>query len=272
MTPPPATISGRLAARIASTARASAPASGAARGTCHTRRSKNSLGPVERLGLHVLRQRERHRARLGRRGEHAHRRQRGRNQLLGPPDPVEVPRDGRERVVHRHVAPRGHLELLQHRIRRMRREDVAGKQQHRQPVDRRERRAGDHVRGARPDRRGARERAEPVPHPRVADGRMHHRLLVPRLVVGQELGALMQRLADPRHVAVAEDPEAPAEERSARRRPARRACAARNRTSACAVVSRKAREPGPEFMGPGSRESPCKRTSRRSTLTRRTPR
>ena len=41
---------------------------------------------------------------------------------------------------------------------------------------------------------------------------MHHRLLVARLVVGEQLWALVERLADPGDVAVAEDPEAAAEE------------------------------------------------------------
>ena len=41
---------------------------------------------------------------------------------------------------------------------------------------------------------------------------MHHRLLVPALVVGQELRALVERLADAADVAVAEDAEAAAEE------------------------------------------------------------
>ena len=41
---------------------------------------------------------------------------------------------------------------------------------------------------------------------------MHHRLLVPGLVVGEELRALVERLADPGDVAVAEDAEAAAEE------------------------------------------------------------
>ena len=41
---------------------------------------------------------------------------------------------------------------------------------------------------------------------------MHHRLLVAGLVVGEELRALVQRLADPGDVAVPEDAEAAAEE------------------------------------------------------------
>jgi hypothetical protein len=41
---------------------------------------------------------------------------------------------------------------------------------------------------------------------------VHHRLLVPRLVVGEEVGPLVQGLADAAHVAVPEDAEAAAEE------------------------------------------------------------
>ncbi len=41
---------------------------------------------------------------------------------------------------------------------------------------------------------------------------MHHPLLAARLVVGQQLGALVERLADSGDVAVAEDAEAAAEE------------------------------------------------------------
>ena len=105
--------------------------------------------PVVRLGLHVLRQRQRHRAGLGRVGEHPHRRQQGRRQLLGPPDPVEVARHRPERVVDRHVTGVRRLELLQHRGRAAGREGVGGEQQHREPVDRRQRGTGDHVRASR---------------------------------------------------------------------------------------------------------------------------
>ena len=41
---------------------------------------------------------------------------------------------------------------------------------------------------------------------------MNHRLLVAGLVVGHGVGVLLERLADARDVAVAEDPEAPSEE------------------------------------------------------------
>ena len=56
------------------------------------------------------------------------------------------------------------------------------------------------------------QRRQPVAHAGVADGGVHHRLLVARQHVGQPLGigelGLEQRLPDARHVAVAEDAEA----------------------------------------------------------------
>src|SRR5204863_9699531 len=54
--------------------------------------------------------------------------------------------------------------------------------------------------------------AEPVALARVARGDVDHRLFVAALVVGQEVGVLLQRLPDPRDVAVAEDAEAAGEE------------------------------------------------------------
>ena len=85
-------------------------------------------------------------------------------------------------------------------------------QQHGQAVDRRQRRAGDHVGRARADRRRARERGEPVLHPRVAGRRVDHALLVARVVVRHRLGLLEQRLPDAGDVAVPENAEAPSDE------------------------------------------------------------
>ena len=73
-----------------------------------------------------------------------------------------------------------------------------------------------------PDRRRAGERGQPVAVPGVADGGVHHGLLVAGLVVAQDvLGlagvllvlALQQRLADAGDVAVTEDAPAAGEER-----------------------------------------------------------
>ena len=103
------------------------------------------------------------------------------------------------------------LELLQHGAADPRGEDVAGQQQHRLAVRGRHGGAGQHVRRARPDRRGAGHGLEPVERAGVAGGRVHHALLVAGQVVGQVRltrgGRLQQRLPDARHVAVAEDPE-----------------------------------------------------------------
>ena len=88
--------------------------------------------------------------------EDAHRLQRRRDHLLRPPDAVEVARDRAEAVVDRDVARGRILELLEHRVGPPRGEDVAGKQEHRQAVDGRERRAGDHVGRPRPDRASCR--------------------------------------------------------------------------------------------------------------------
>ncbi len=166
---------------------------------------------VEGLGLHVLRQAQRDRAGLRRVGQHAHRLEQRRPELLGPVDAIPVARDGLEGVVHRHVARPAGLELLQHRVDAPRREDVAGQEQHRQAVDRRERGAGDHVRGAGADRAGARPGGEPAARAGVGDRGVHHRLLVAR---GHEAHALLvDRLPDAREVAVAEDAERAREER-----------------------------------------------------------
>src|ERR1700680_1417172 len=89
---------------------------------------------------------------------------------------------------------------------------VAWEQQHRQTVDRGERRAGDHVGGARAHRAGARERAQPVTRTGKAGGDVDHRLLVAALVVADLRGVLLERLADARDVAVAEDAKAPFDE------------------------------------------------------------
>ena len=85
-----------------------------------------------------------------------------------------------------------------------------------QPVDGRQRRTGEHVAGTRTDGRGHREGLQPVQLPGVADGDVHHGLLVAALVVRQFAGrhqfGLQQRLTEPGDVAVPEDPEAAGEE------------------------------------------------------------
>ena len=103
------------------------------------------------------------------------------------------------------------LDLLQHGVRRARRERVAREQQHRQPVDGRDRGAGDHVRRARTDRGGACPRREAIALARIGGGDVHHRLLVAGRDVAQV--ALRERLPQAGQVAVPEDAEAAGEER-----------------------------------------------------------
>jgi hypothetical protein len=177
------------------------------RGTRHTRSPI-----VEGLGLHVLRQGQGHRARLGRVGQDAHGRGQRRQQLLGPIDAIPVAAERLEAVVDREVLAALGLELLENGADVPTGEDVAGQQQHRQTVDGRGGRAGEHVGGAGPDRGGAGERLEAVLHPGVRDRHVDLGLLVARLVVA-ELGCLLQRLANPGHVAVAEDAPAAGKER-----------------------------------------------------------
>ena len=162
---------------------------------------------VPGVRLHVLRQRQGHRAGLGRVGEHPHRlRQRG-EKLFGAVDAVEEPAHRAKAVVHAHVRRGGVLQLLQHRPLVAGRVVVGGEQQHRHAVDGGGGRAGHHVGGAGPDRAGARQGLG-APHGAGEPGRgMHHRLLVAGLVVGQRSPTLLQGLPQAAHVAVAEDAE-----------------------------------------------------------------
>ena len=160
--------------------------------------------------------RHRRRACFSRVGEHPHGTQQGGRQLLGPPDPVEEPGHRTEGVVDRDVIAVGLFQLLQHRRGDPGGEDVTGQQQHRKPVDGGQRGAGQHVAGARSDGGGDGEGLQPVELTGIADGDVHHRLLVAALVIGQFSGrqqfGLQQRLAEAGDIAVPEDPEAAGEE------------------------------------------------------------
>ncbi len=173
------------------------------------------LGPVVRLGLYVLRQREGDRAGLDGVGEHPHGLEGGGDQRLRPVHAVEVAGDGPQRVVDRHVARAGDFELLEDGVGGAGGEGVAGEQEHREAVDGGQRRAGGEVGGAGADGGGDGVRGEPVALPGVADGGVHHGLFVAALEVGQRAFGLQERLADARDVAVAEDAPAGADEPAA---------------------------------------------------------
>ncbi len=168
------------------------------------------LGPVVRLRLHVLRQREGDGAGLHRVGEHAYGLQGGRDQGLGTGDPVEVAGDGPQGVVDGDVRGVRDLQLLEDRIGGAGGEGVPGQQEHRDPVDGGEGGAGDEVGGAGADGRGHGVRGQPAALAGVADGGVHHGLLVAALEEGHGVGAgaaaLQECLADPGDVPVPEDP------------------------------------------------------------------
>ncbi len=163
--------------------------------------------------LDVLRQCERDRAAQRGIGQHIDRvRERG-QKLRRMHDAVEIARHRPEAIVGRHARVIEVLDLLQHRVRRARGEHVAGQQQHRQPVDMRQRGRRHHV-GRAGTYRG-RARHHPPPHVGlgVGDRGMRHRLLVVR-PVGRKLIAIpVQGFADTGDVAVAEDREHAAEQR-----------------------------------------------------------
>ena len=176
-------------------------------------RGEKLFGIIERLRLHVLAQRQGHRAALRRIGQHRQRARQCREDLLGPRDAIEVARHRAEAVVRRYRAVAEALHLLQHRVGPARGEHVAWQQQHRQPVDMRHRRRGDHVGGARSDRRGAGHHPPSVHRLGVADRRQRHRLLVVRAIGRQVVAMRRQSLADAGNIAVAEDRPYAAEQR-----------------------------------------------------------
>lgn len=164
------------------------------------------LRPVVRLRLDVLRQRERDGAGVRGVGQDAHRVQGGRDQRLGAGDAVEVAGDRAQAVVDRHVARVRDFELLQDRVGGAAGEGVAGQEQHREVVDGGQGRARDQVGGAGADGGGHGVRREPAGLAGVADGGVHHGLLVAALVEGHRVRTgFEERLPDPGDVAVPED-------------------------------------------------------------------
>ena len=161
--------------------------------------------PVVGVGLDVLRQREHDGAGVHRVGEHPHGRGQRGEQLLGPGDAVEEAADRAERVVDGHVGLQRVLQLLQHRALVPGGVGVAGQQQYRQPVDGGQRRAGDHVQRARADRGGHGQGGVAPAVLGEGGGRVYQGLLVAALDERHHVAELVQRLAEPGHVAVPED-------------------------------------------------------------------
>ena len=125
--------------------------------------------------------------------------------LLGPGDAVEIARHGTKAIVCRNGAVAEILDLLQDGIGPAIGKDIAGQQKKRQTVHMRNRGRRNHVCRSRSDR--TRHRHHPAAKARLGEGdrSVRHRLLVMRAVGRQLIPYLIERLADGRHVAVAED-------------------------------------------------------------------
>ncbi len=135
-TPPPAISSGRSAVRTASTTALSSAGAGGRRTTGQVRGSNRLGGEVVGLRLHVLMERQRHRAGLGGVEQDAHRlRQRG-QQLLRSRDAIEERAQWAEGVVDRQVGLARVLERLHDRAGPAPGERVGRQQQRGHPVDR----------------------------------------------------------------------------------------------------------------------------------------
>ena len=175
-------------------------------------RREERLGPIMGLGLHILAEGQADRPAFRRVGHHPHRAGQRAQQMLGPRDAVEIAHHGAETVIRADRAVTEILDLLQHRIGAAVGIDIARDQQQRQPVHMGDRGGGDHVRGARPDagRHGLRA---PAPMPLgKGDGGMGHGLLVLPAPCRQGVARLLQRLPQPRHVAMPEDRPDPVDE------------------------------------------------------------
>ena len=167
---------------------------------------------VPGFGLHILRQRQSDRAGLRRRREHAHGFDDGAGQLIRTVDPIPIAGYRLERVIHGNVLAVLGLELLQHRGYIPARENITGKQQHRDAIDGGRRRPGDHVGGAGPDRRSAGERAQTVPRLGKRSSNVNRGLLITAKVIA-EVRILLQGLPHPGDIAVAKNSPGPRKER-----------------------------------------------------------
>ena len=155
--------------------------------------------------MHILRQRQRDRAGIRGRGQDAHGcRQRG-DQLLGTVDAIPVTRDRLEAIVDADILRVFAFDLLQDGRLNALGEDITRQQQDRYAIDRRHRRARDHIGRARSDGRGASEGRQAVFVLGISDGSQDLRLFVAALVVAEFGRVLFQRLTDAGHVAMAED-------------------------------------------------------------------
>ena len=135
------------------------------------------------------------------------------HELLRPDDAIPVARHRPEGVVDGDRWRVEVLDLLQHGIRNPALEGVAGEEQDRQAIGVRDSGRGDHVRRARPDRRGRDHDLAAAPSLRESDCRVSHSLLALAAVRRQDVSRFLERAAEACHVAVTKDREHAGEER-----------------------------------------------------------
>ncbi len=168
---------------------------------------EEALGIIVGLRLHVLAEGERDGAAFGGIGQNGDCAVERGHDLLGPRNAVEIARNRAETIVGADRAVAEILDLLQHRVGLAGGEHVAGNEQHGQAVDMRDRGGRHHVGGAGADRGRAGHHAPASRGLGEGDGRVRHRLLVMGAIGRQLLSRAVERLAQARHVAVAENRE-----------------------------------------------------------------
>ena len=174
-------------------------------------RCEQIFGKIVRHRLHVLGQRERDRTAQRGIGQDADGARQRIQQLCRVRDAIEITRYRLEAIVGRNGAVVKIFDLLQHRIRRTRDEDIAGKKEHRQAIHMRERRRRHEIGCPRPDRCRARHHAPAHVRFSVSNRGVRHCLLAVRAIRRQFVSHRIQRFADAGDVAVAEDREDAAE-------------------------------------------------------------
>ncbi len=166
---------------------------------------EEALGVIVGLGLHVLAERQGHGPAIGRIGQHGQGPLQRRHELFGSGDAVEIARHGPEAVVGRDRAVAPILHLLEHGVGAPVGEDVAGNEQHRQPVHVGDAGRRHHVGGTGTDRGRAGHHAAAPAGLGEGHGRITHALLVMRPEGRQAVLRTLQGLAHPGDVAMAED-------------------------------------------------------------------
>lgn len=165
---------------------------------------------IKGFAFHILRERDRHSARIRRIGKDAHRFGKGSQELFRTRDPVEEAADRPEAVVDRPITFNRMLELLKNVAGAAVSKSIGCEEKDRDPVYCRSRRTRNHVGGTGADGRCAGKGGATVLGFCITHCCMDHRLLVLRLVIGQLMAILFDRLADRGDIAMPEYSENPA--------------------------------------------------------------